>query len=210
VDAIFKNIQKGERANKDDLKAAFGSDDFIECYKIIIEKGDLQTTSDERKEKVDKKKNEIINYIHKYYTDPKNNTPHPITRIELALDEMKVKVDPEIPTLRQVQDIVKRLPEIMPIKKIEQVGTLFVPHKFLGQAQGVIHKYGSVNRENYTNEGCSMEISFVPGDYDALMGELSKVTSGTFTFDLPGHNDAAAAAESGKNKKGGGGKKSKK
>jgi len=56
-----------------------------------------------------------------------------------------------------------------------------------------------------------MEISFVPGDYDALMGELSKVTSGTFTFDLPGHNDAAAAAESdakGKSKKGG--KKSKK
>jgi len=109
-----------------------------------------------------------------------------------------------------VQDIVKRLPEVMPIKKVEMVGNLFVPHKFLGQAQGIIHKYGNVSRENYTNEGCAMEISFVPGDYDAIMADLHKATSGTFTFDLPGQENAQAADDGkGKGKKGGKGKSKK-
>jgi len=211
-DEIFKNVQKGERANKEELKAAFNSDEFLECFQVIVEKGEIQTTSDERKEKIDKKKREIVNYIHKYYVDPKNNTPHPVTRIELALEELKVKVDPEASTSKQVQDVIKRLPEIMAIKKVEMVGNLFVPHKFLGQAQGIIHKYGTVSRENYTNEGCEMEISFVPGDYDVLMSDLNKITSGSFTFDLPADHTAATtdAEGKGKNKKGGGKGKAKK
>lgn len=31
-----------------------------------------------------------MNYIHKYYIDPRAKTPHPPARIENALDELKV------------------------------------------------------------------------------------------------------------------------
>jgi hypothetical protein len=53
-------------------------------------KGELQLTAAERQEKIDKKRKEIVNYIHKYYIDPKTKLPHPVVRIEGAIDEIKV------------------------------------------------------------------------------------------------------------------------
>ena len=47
-------------------------------------------TAAERKAKTEKKRAEIINYIHKYYVDPKTKLPHPVVRIDAALTEMKV------------------------------------------------------------------------------------------------------------------------
>ncbi len=147
------------------------------CAKIIVEKGELQLTASERKDFVDQKRAEIgietlnsvaiifllisihlVNYIHKYFVDPRAKTPHPVTRIEAALDTLKIRVDPDIPVEKQVQgmciccdvlcdvhsscivlsmlphspasdidicaDILKRLPEVLPIKRQEVEGTL--------------------------------------------------------------------------------------
>jgi ribosome maturation protein Sdo1 len=51
--------------------------------------------------------------------DPKLKTPHPIVRIENAFTTLKIKIDPDVSTDRQVLDIAKRLPEVLPIKKVE-------------------------------------------------------------------------------------------
>lgn len=74
------------------MQAAFETSDEKECAKIICLKGELQLTAAERQEKVDKKKKEIVNYIHKYYIDPKTKFPHPVVRIESAIDETKVRL----------------------------------------------------------------------------------------------------------------------
>lgn len=47
-----------------------------------------------------------------------------VTRIQNALEQLKVRIDPDAPTEKQVQDIVKRLPEVMPIRKSEMEGTI--------------------------------------------------------------------------------------
>lgn len=54
-------------------------------------KGELQLTAAERQEKVRKKRAEIVNYIHKYYIDPKTKLPHPIARLDGAIDDVKVR-----------------------------------------------------------------------------------------------------------------------
>jgi len=201
VDEVFKNSQKGERANSEELKAAFGTENVVECLKAIVEKGELQLTSDERKDKVEKKRAEIVNYIHKYYIDPKLKTPHPVVRIENALTTLKIKVDPDIPTERQCQDIVKKLPEVMPIRKMEMEGTLTVTHQYVGAVSNVIQQWAKVLRENYTSDGCTMELSMVPGDYDSFMSDLQKATKGDFQFDIAGQE--TATDEEDKGKKGG-------
>ena len=33
---------------------------------------------------------DLVNYIHKYYIDPKSKLPHPTARIVLAIEEAKV------------------------------------------------------------------------------------------------------------------------
>lgn len=190
ADIIFKNQSKSERANLADLRDAFKTEDLMECIKQIIQKGEIQLTAAERKEHLEKKRKEIVNYIHKYYTDPKARKPHPVVRIDGALDEIKFRVDPDEPPERQAQEAVKKLVEVIPLKKSEVEGRLTVPNKMLGQVQGIISKYCTVRGETYTADGCAMEVALVPGDYDLLLADMNRITKGDFQFEIAG---AAAA-----------------
>jgi len=143
-----------------------------------------------------KKRAEIVNYIHKYYTDPRTKTPHPVVRIDAALDELKIRVDPDIPTEKQIQDIIKRMPEVMPIKKEEIEATVTIPNKHLGVASGLVSKNATVRREKYDDNNCIMDITLVPGDYDALLSDLNRVTKGEFNFEVEGGAMMATSEES--------------
>jgi hypothetical protein len=101
------------------------------------------------------------------------------------LSYYQVNVDPDIPAERQLQEkVLKKLPEILPIKRSEMSGTLSstpplrahifiylftfflsttVPTQLIGQAMGTVKKYAQVSGENYTSGACTMHISIVPG-----------------------------------------------
>ena len=59
----------------------------------ILEKGSIQLTTAQRKQMVEQKRQLIIQEIHQTAIDPKAKSPHPRTRIELALEESKFSVD---------------------------------------------------------------------------------------------------------------------
>jgi len=194
-DVIFKNQSNGDRANAQDLVNSFGTENVQECIVTILQKGEIQLTAAERKEKVDKKKREIVNYVHKYYVDPKTKTPHPVMRIEAAMEELKFRVDGDVPAERQVQEFIRKLPDVLPIKKCEIIGQLSIPHAHMGSVGGVISQYVKITNERWNNEGCVMEVSLVPGDYDALLAELHRITRGDFTFDVEGAPAATGEPE---------------
>eukprot|EP01088_Endostelium_zonatum_P001654 TRINITY_DN11997_c0_g1_i1.p1 TRINITY_DN11997_c0_g1~~TRINITY_DN11997_c0_g1_i1.p1 ORF type:complete len:290 (+),score=78.44 TRINITY_DN11997_c0_g1_i1:71-871(+) len=209
-DEIFSDQSKGERAPEDQLRATFSTTNVSEVAKIILEKGDLQLSTAERKAKVDQKTKEIVNYIHKYYIDPKTKAPHPMTRIENALVQMKVNIDPWIGAEKQFHDKIERkLPEVIPVKKCEIAGTLKVPHAFAAQAQGTIKKWCGNAKEDWDENGLIMEVSVVPGDYDPFCAAMNDVTKGNYTFDVAGQslNTLGSADESGAKGKYGKGKK---
>jgi ribosome maturation protein SDO1 len=188
-------------------RAAFGTDKAGDIVKTIVEKGDVELNANERKEAVEKKRAEIVNYIHKYFVDPKTKTPHPVVRIQNALDTLKIRVDPDIPAERQVQEITRRLPEVLPVRKQEMEGTISIPHAFLGQAAGIIKKMAQIRGESYTGEGCTYDVTFVPGDYQPLTQELQKLTQGNFQFDVDAQGMAASQEPETKGKKGGAAKR---
>ena len=92
IDAIFKDASKGLRATTEDLIDAFETEDEIEIAKIILKKGELQLTQNQRKELADQKRKQIINFISKHAVDPKLNIPHPPARIENALEVGNIKI----------------------------------------------------------------------------------------------------------------------
>eukprot|EP00339_Tiarina_fusa_P006065 CAMPEP_0117030582 /NCGR_PEP_ID=MMETSP0472-20121206/22063_1 /TAXON_ID=693140 ORGANISM="Tiarina fusus, Strain LIS" /NCGR_SAMPLE_ID=MMETSP0472 /ASSEMBLY_ACC=CAM_ASM_000603 /LENGTH=262 /DNA_ID=CAMNT_0004738697 /DNA_START=23 /DNA_END=811 /DNA_ORIENTATION=- len=203
TDVIFKNQSKGDRANTTDLANVFETEDNMACIKIILEKGDVQLSAAERKAILDKKRSEIVNYVHKYYVDPKTKLPHPTLRIERAIEELKFRISPDQPGERQAQELVKKLPDVLPIKKCEIVGYLKVPHKHMGSVGGVIAQFVTVVNEKWDGDGCRMEVSLVPGDYDKFLAELNKYTKGEFQFDVegaPGAGEPAAPPAKGKKK----------
>lgn len=213
VEQVFKDHKRGTAWTNDDLKAAFETDDIPAVMKIIATKGELQKTSDDRKKVMDEKKKQIVTYIHKYYIHPKTKKPHPVAHIEAAIQSAKMRIDPDTSASEQVNAAYSKLCEHLALKKTEMNGILRIPHASLGQAQGVIRKYCQINSENYDQDGVAMNVSFVPGDYDSLIGDLNTTTKGNFQFDVDGLQGAATseADDEGKGKKGkkGKGKKGK-
>jgi ribosome maturation protein SDO1 len=195
VDEIFTNSSKGDRASKSDLKEAFDSDDVNACAQIIVEKGELQLSSSERAEMAEKKKREVIHRIHKYYVDPKTQKPHPVTRIESVLEEVRFVVQHDSNVSDVVDDVVKKLVGKLTLRKTETEGTVFIPHAFVGSVHQALHKYCAVKGENYDGKGCHYSVTLVPGDVDALLGDLNRITKGDFQFECAGGEAASTEDE---------------
>eukprot|EP01095_Lingulamoeba_sp_RSL-Kostka_P010206 TRINITY_DN3635_c1_g1_i1.p1 TRINITY_DN3635_c1_g1~~TRINITY_DN3635_c1_g1_i1.p1 ORF type:complete len:260 (+),score=83.05 TRINITY_DN3635_c1_g1_i1:75-854(+) len=184
-DVIYKNQSKAEQASEADLSQGFETEDVMACIEIILQKGEVQLTSAERKAKVEKKRLEIINFIHQNYVDPASKKPIPVVRIENALETMKFKPDGNIPTDKQLAKLLKKLPEYIPLKKMIMSGALTIPNKYIGQAQNVVHKYCETGKESWGN-AWTVEVSIVPGVYDNFIRDISSATQGEFNFNIDG------------------------
>jgi ribosome maturation protein SDO1 len=96
VDEIFQNATKGERAPDEILSQTFQSTDIFSIAKNILEKGELSLTAEQRQEFFEKKRKQIINLLSKTCINPQTRTPHPPTRIENAMKEAKIMINPSV------------------------------------------------------------------------------------------------------------------
>jgi rRNA metabolism SBDS family protein len=120
AEEIFSNASKFQKAKVSEFKKCCGTDSKEACFKIILDNGEFSLSKKEMNEMIDAKKAEIINYLHKYYHDPTKNPviPHSISRLEIALNEMNIRIDPHLPLKNQLKPIVKKLPDILPVKPV--------------------------------------------------------------------------------------------
>ena len=118
VSEVFSNSSKMSRSKSSELKKAFSTDNKMECIKIILEQGTYTLTKKEMQEKVANKRREIINYIHKYYYNPKTvpPTPYPLTRIETVFNEINYRIDITRGADRQAKEAVKSILDKLPLK----------------------------------------------------------------------------------------------
>ena len=212
---IYKDAKKADRASEADILGVFQHKDMSKALDEIIKKGNYQLSTAERKKKVEEKRAQITYYFHKNFMDPKTKLPHPLTRIEAALGDIKgLRIHPDEPAEHQAKAIRKQLKDIIPLKSNALEGTIIVPHAFLGQSQGVIHGLCTVTKEEYTGTGCKMRVALVASDLQKLLSELNRVGKGEINFELDGGEalQQPVGGENGgkKKKKGKGGKKVKK
>ena len=85
---------------------------------------------------VEQMRQKIIHHIHSQAVDPKTKSPHPKTRLELALDESRYSVDPFKRLEEQVKDAIAKLKPLIPLS-FETVRLAF---KVPGSAYGSVHR----------------------------------------------------------------------
>jgi len=107
ADTIFKDVKKGLKASPDSLKKAFGTEDIIKIAEKILREGQIQLTEEERKKMIEAKRKQIINYIVKNTIDPKAGKPIPEQRIENALDQIRLNIEPFKAAEAQALEAVK-------------------------------------------------------------------------------------------------------
>ena len=94
ADGIWNDSSKGERAPDILVNNTFESLDLIKIYKIILDEGTIQLTSQQRKEMVEQKRKQIVARIVANAMNPQTGGAHPPQRIENAIEEARYSVDP--------------------------------------------------------------------------------------------------------------------
>ena len=103
---IFSDAKKGNKASEEKMEEVFNTNSIEEIAKIIIIKGDVQLTTEQRHKMQKNKLKRVIEYIAKNAMDPQTQTPHPRNRIERAMEEAGVHIDPFKPVSEQVKSTV--------------------------------------------------------------------------------------------------------
>ena len=89
-DEIYTNSGKGTRASNELLLKVFKTDDTTKIAEIMMQKGELNLTTEQRKKMTSDKRKQIVTFISKTYVDPKTHLPHPPLRIEQAMTDGRV------------------------------------------------------------------------------------------------------------------------
>jgi ribosome maturation protein SDO1 len=185
VEDVFKNSRKGTRPAEDKIKEVFGTDDISEIAKKIIEKGEVQITAEQRKEMLEAKRNQVITYISANAINPQTKLPHPYTRIELALEEVKFHVDPFKPLEKEIDEAMKLLRPVLPIRFEKSRIAIKLKGDDYGRCFDEMIHYGIIEREEWTADGSWIGLMELPaGLVPELTEKLKNRTKGTASVKL--------------------------
>ena len=117
--------------------------------------------------------------IHRNAIDPRTNLPHPEQRISNALEEAKVRVDENRKAEDQLEDVLKKLQPILPIRFETRQLQLLVPSKFTSKAHQIMKGFGRVSKESWHSDGTLVAVVELPaGLQQELTDQLNKLTHG--------------------------------
>ncbi|MDK2464006.1 MAG: ribosome assembly factor SBDS [Candidatus Korarchaeota archaeon] len=159
VEQIFTDARKSLKASTQDLKKAFGTDDVYKIAEVILKEGDVQLTAEYRRKLKEERLRWIVNYIHKNFVDPKTGLPHPPSRIEKALSEAKVKIDPLREPEAQIKEVVESLRKVLPLKSGAAVMEIVVPSTSYGRLRSLLSGQGDVLSEDWSKDGTTVKIT---------------------------------------------------
>ncbi|MGV8162657.1 MAG: ribosome assembly factor SBDS [Candidatus Nanoarchaeia archaeon] len=179
AEKIFFDAKKGELADEEEVMKVFGSKDFFKVARKMVEGGEIQLTAEYREQLRAEKRKNIIQMIHRICIEPKSGLPHPVLRIENAMNEAKVKIDEYQSAEDQVQDIISKLKPIIPIKVDEKVLTLTMPLHYASKLRGTLSGYGSIESEQWLADNYICRIKVPAGIYADLLDELNSKTHGS-------------------------------
>tara|TARA_Y100000310_G_scaffold267709_1_gene279845 strand:- start:13732 stop:14451 length:720 start_codon:yes stop_codon:yes gene_type:complete len=163
TEKIFSDAKKGLEASEKDIKAVFGISDIFEIAEIIVKKGDIPLTTEYKNKLREQKRKQIIQIIHKNGVDPKTHIPHPINRIENAIEAAKVHIDERKSVQTQVQDILKKIRVILPIRFEVKELAVKIPASYAPKSYPIMKSFGKLLKEEWQNDGSLVAVVEMPG-----------------------------------------------
>lgn len=161
-ETIFKDARKGDRASEDAIKQVFATDDISEIVKKIIAKGQVQLTTEQRKKMQETKRKQILATIVRNAINPQTGAPHPMQRLELAMEEAKVHIDPFKSVDTQVNDVLTALRPIIPIRFEKIKIAVKLEGDDYGKCYADISAMGSILKEEWQSDGSWVGVVELP------------------------------------------------
>ena len=176
---IFSDAHKGLAASETAMKQIFGTNDVAEVARQIIQKGEVQLTQEYRENLREEKRKHIVSMIHRNGVDPKTHLPHPPQRIENAFVEAKFHVDEFKPVNEQVQEALKKLRPILPIKFETKEIAIKISPEYAPKCYSTVKSFGTILREEWQTNGSWVVVVELPGGMENdLYDKLNKICHG--------------------------------
>jgi ribosome maturation protein SDO1 len=169
IDTVFTDANKGEKPTQAKLEEVFGTSDPLKVAEIMFERGTLLLTAQQRKEMTEQKLRQIINVISHTYVDPSTKLPHPPLRIENALSEAKVSIDPFRDAEEQLKEVVDALRPILPLSMEAVEIAIKIPPEYASKSYGIVKDLAEIKRDEWTSDGSWIAVVSISA---ALRGEL--------------------------------------
>ncbi|MDG6994796.1 MAG: ribosome assembly factor SBDS [Nitrososphaerota archaeon] len=179
VDEIYSDSNKGLRVPSEKLLKHFKTDNFLQVAEIILRKGNLNLTTEQRRRLVEDKRKQIVANIARNFVDPRTGLPHPPLRIEQAMAEVRMSIDPFKDVNEQTKAVVDELRGILPLKS-ERIKLLVkVPAQYASQSFGALKGVGEILKEDWGADGSLTVIIEIPaGVHSTLLDRLGSLTKG--------------------------------
>jgi ribosome maturation protein SDO1 len=180
IDEIYADSSKGTRASAEKLQKSFGTTDPLMVAEEIMKHGELQLTTEQRRQLVEDKRRQIIAFVSRNCIDPRTGTPHPPLRIEQAFSQIRLVIDPFKPADEQAKAAIDELRTLLPIKidKMKVAVKVFPEHA--AKAYGSIKGFGTITKEEWQADGSLVALVEMPaGLYGSFIDRIGKITQGT-------------------------------
>jgi len=179
VEEIFKDAKKGDKSSEEAMMKAFQTTDHVEVAANILKKGQIQLTAQQRREMQEEKRLKVVTTIAREAINPQTKLPHPVRRIEIAMDEAKVRIDPFKSVDEQVNSTLKAIRVKIPIRFEKVKVAIRVPGDFSGKVYGAIPEFGKTMQEEWQQDGSWVAVVEIPGGMqDNFYQKLNELTHG--------------------------------
>ncbi len=179
LDQVFKDAKKGDKISEEHLERTFHTRNLVEIARQIILKGEVQVTTEQRHQLQAAKHKQIVAIIARNAMNPQTGAPHPPARIEAAMAEAKVHIDPFRPADAQVQEILAKLRPLIPIRFDTVRVKIRIPAQHYPRVIGDLKGLGKLSEEQWLSDGSWSGILEIPaGVQTELYEKLNARTKG--------------------------------
>ncbi|KHN86849.1 Ribosome maturation protein SBDS [Toxocara canis] len=182
---VFTNVSKGLIAKREELNAAFGTEDQLEICKLILDKGDLQVSDKERQVQSESSFKEVANIIANMCVNPETKRPYSLAVIEKALHDLHFSLKPNRSAKQQALEMIPKLRETMKIDRAEMRLRISVEAKEAKRMhERLKNLFSNVEVEDWDQGSLEIVGLIEPGSYRLIDELLRKETKNNGRMEL--------------------------
>jgi ribosome maturation protein SDO1 len=176
---VFEDLRRGKKATDGDMEVVFETTDGRRIAARILLDGEMHWTKTQREEERNKKLKQIITIISKNAINPQNKKPHPYQRIEKAIEEANVNIDLMRNAEEQVDDVVKSIRSVIPIRMEQVEIAIKLPSAFTAKGYNIVAQLAQIKKEEWQSDGSWVSVVSLPAGLQMeLIDKLNKLTHG--------------------------------
>jgi ribosome maturation protein SDO1 len=180
IEEVYSDSSKGTRASEEKLQKHFSTTDPVKIAEEIMKSGELQLTTEQRRQLVEDKRKQIVSIITRNAVDPRTGTPHPPLRIEQAMGQIRLSIDPYKSAEEQAKLVIEELRPILPLKMEQMKIAVKVFPEHAARAYNAFKSFGTVTKEEWQADGTLMAVLEMPaGMYGSFIDRVGKLTQGS-------------------------------